>query len=117
IMLHKPDGVISATEDNFNRTVLDLLPQKYQKRKLFPVGRLDKDTEGLLLLTNDGDLGHILTSPKHKIEKTYFAEIDGYVENSHIAQFEKGISLDDGYLCKPAKLKIIQSDNISQIEL
>src|SRR5699024_8943301 len=78
LMLHKPAGVISATVDNRDKTVIDLVPTAYEHYELFPVGRLDKDTEGLLLITNDGPLNHALTSPNKDIVKTYYAKIDGY---------------------------------------
>lgn len=117
IMLHKPQGVISATEDAVDRTVVDLLDVDHAHFNPFPVGRLDKDTEGLLLLTNDGKVAHALTSPRREIEKTYYAKIDGVVTNEHIKQFLAGLTLDDGYVTKPAKLSILTSDAQSEIEL
>src|SRR5690625_1045933 len=102
LMLHKPQGYISATVDDIERTVIDLVPPEYDHYPLAPVGRLDKDTEGLLLLTNDGKVNHALTSPKRNVFKTYFAKVDGKVTETHIKQFEKGIVLDDGYKTKPA---------------
>lgn len=117
LMLNKPKGVISATEDNNHSTVIDLLPPEYKRFSPFPVGRLDIDTVGLLLLTNDGKLAHELTSPKKNIEKTYFAKIRGKVEQEHISLFSKGVELVDGYVTKPAKLSIIKSDDISEINL
>lgn len=116
-MLHKPPGYISATEDNREKTVIDLLEEDVQHFKPFPVGRLDKDTEGLLLLTNDGELAHQLVSPKKDVEKTYFARIKGQVTESDIKKFQQGITLEDGYKAKPAKLKILYSDDISGIEV
>ena len=115
-MLNKPAGVISATEDKFSETVVDLI--KSSKRKdLFPVGRLDKDTEGLLLLTNDGDLAHKLLSPKKRISKVYYARIDGRVTNEDIDTFKQGVTLEDGYETMPADLTILRSDESSEIEL
>ncbi|MEY7999747.1 pseudouridine synthase [Clostridium sp. Mt-5] len=110
ILMNKPDGVVSATFDNLDETVIDILEPRYQAFKPFPVGRLDKDTRGLLLITNDGDLNHRLISPKNHVDKVYYAEIDRPVDKSDIDKFEKGIVLKDGYKCMPAKLKIIESD-------
>src|SRR5690625_4053985 len=117
LMLNKPQGVISATFDAYEQTVVDLLPFEYVHFEPFPVGRLDKDTEGLLLLTNDGKVAHRLTSPNRAVEKTYYAKISGIVTEKHIAQFEEGVTLDDGYLTKPAKMTIIKQRDISEIEL
>ena len=102
LMLYKPQGVLSATEDRFAKTVLDLLPQPYQGAGLFPVGRLDKDTTGLLLLTNDGTWAHRITSPKKHIDKVYEAVVDGCIPTDIEAQFQKGIVLADGLQCLPA---------------
>ncbi len=107
IMMHKPAGVISATEDAREKTVIDLLLPEHAAFAPFPVGRLDKDTEGLLLLTNDGQLAHRLLSPKKHVPKTYFAEIDGRVTEADIVQFGEGVTLDDGYKTLPAKLSVI----------
>lgn len=109
-MLHKPQGVISATTDNLHETVIDLLQPHDQLQEPFPVGRLDIDTEGLLLLTNDGALAHELLSPKKHVNKVYEAEIKGIVTKEDVIAFEKGISLDDGYVCKPAVLDIIENN-------
>jgi 16S rRNA pseudouridine516 synthase len=106
LMMNKPDGVISATYDNRDETVVDLLEVEHQVFEPFPVGRLDKDTVGLLLLTNDGELNHRLISPKWKVDKVYFAKIDKEVTEADIKAFQKGITLDDGYVCKEAKLEI-----------
>jgi 16S rRNA pseudouridine516 synthase len=107
LMLHKPPGVISATEDVRERTVLDLLDQaEYGHYDLFPVGRLDKDTEGLLLLTNDGKLSHQLLSPRKHVPKTYYADVEGRVTEDDIRLFAKGVELDDGYVTLPAELVI-----------
>lgn len=110
IMMNKPQGVVSATFDNYDETVIDLLEPEYAAFAPFPVGRLDKDTEGLLLITNDGELNHRLTSPKWHVDKLYYAEINTKVEDKDINAFEGGITLDDGYKCLPAKLEIISSD-------
>lgn len=117
IMLNKPAGYVSATYDPREKTVLELLDIKYRRMELFPVGRLDKDTEGLLLMTNDGKLAHNLLSPKKHVSKVYYAEIDNIVDENDLNAFAKGVTLDDGYETMPAKLKIIESDNISKIEL
>lgn len=111
LMMNKPDGVVSATFDNFDETVIDLLEPDYQVFNPFPVGRLDKDTVGLLLITNDGELNHKLISPKNHVDKVYYAEIDKAVNDTDIEKFKKGITLDDGYLCMPAKLEILKSDD------
>lgn len=106
LMMNKPDGVISATFDNRDETVIDLLYPEHQVFEPFPVGRLDKDTVGLLLITNDGELNHKLISPKWHVDKVYYAEIDKAVNEKDIKTFEKGIVLDDGYECMSAKLEI-----------
>ncbi|WP_055227341.1 pseudouridine synthase [Clostridium baratii] len=118
LMMNKPDGVISATHDNRDETVIDLLEIDHQAFDPFPVGRLDKDTVGLLLLTNDGELNHRLISPKWKVDKVYYAKIDKKVTEKDIEAFKKGITLDDGYVCKEAKLEILNSsDEGSEINL
>lgn len=116
IMLHKPQGVVSATEDR-DQTVIDLI-QGYEHYDLHPVGRLDKNTEGLLILTNDGQFTHNVLSPKKHVDKTYIATIDGIVTDKTIEQFKAGVTLDDGYQTMPAMLKILSTDEItSQIEI
>lgn len=110
LMMNKPDGVISATHDNKDETVIDLLELNHQVFEPFPVGRLDKDTVGLLLLTNDGELNHRLISPKWHVDKVYYAKIDKKVDEKDIIAFENGITLDDGYKCLEAKLEILTSD-------
>ncbi|SHF80621.1 pseudouridine synthase [Ornithinibacillus halophilus] len=118
LMMNKPPGVISATEDNRGqKTVVDILPDTFQLFNPFPVGRLDKDTEGLLLLTNDGKLAHQLLSPKKDFEKTYYAEIEGTVTEDDINAFRDGVILDDGYKTKPAKLTILLSEQTSKVEI
>ncbi len=103
IMLNKPDGYISATYDSKDPTVIDLIDE-YNYMDIFPVGRLDKDTHGLLLITNDGDLAHNLLSPKKHVDKKYFLKYDGIITEKGIKAFEEGIILDDGYKTIPAKL-------------
>ena len=117
IMLNKPDGYISATEDNRDSTVLDLIDPVYLAFKPFPVGRLDKDTEGLLVLTNDGALAHRVLSPKKHVKKRYYAKIDGRVTGEDIEAFKEGVQLDDGYNTLPAELEILKSGENSEIEL
>ena len=109
LMMNKPDGVISATFDNRDETVIDLLEVEHQVFDPFPIGRLDKDTVGLLLLTNDGELNHRLISPKWKVDKVYYAKIDAEVTEKDIKKFKNGITLDDGYTCKEATLEIIKA--------
>lgn len=104
-MLDKPPGVLSATEDRDQRTVIDLLPPELRRLGLFPVGRLDKDTSGLLLLTNDGDFAHRVISPKSEVEKLYYAVVDGTPDAADAAAFARGIVLGDGTQCLPAKLE------------
>ncbi|MBA2871799.1 16S rRNA pseudouridine516 synthase [Anoxybacillus calidus] len=117
LMMNKPPGVISATEDVAQETVIDLLEEEDKIFEPFPVGRLDKDTEGLLLLTNDGQLAHQLLSPKKHVPKTYFAVIDGEVTEADVTAFRQGIVLDDGYETKPAELVILKSGIRSDVEV
>lgn len=117
LMMNKPPGVISATEDNFQETVIDLLSPEHAAYEPFPVGRLDKDTEGLLLITNDGKLTHKLLSPKKHVPKLYFAVIEGMVTEEDIEAFRNGVTFDDGYLTKPAELQILKSGETSEIEI
>lgn len=117
LMMNKPQGVLSATEDSVGETVIDLLELEDQVYEPFPVGRLDKDTEGLLLITNDGQLAHRLLSPKKHVPKTYFAVIDQEVTDEDVKAFAEGVTLDDGYEAKPGELKILKSGIRSDIEL
>ena len=117
LMMNKPKGVISATEDAVEETVVDLLEEEDRLFDPFPVGRLDKDTEGLLLLTNDGQLAHQLLSPKKHVPKTYEAIIDGEVTEEDVAAFRRGVVLDDGYETKPAELVIIRSGLRSDVQV
>ena len=120
IMMNKPKGVVSATEDNLHKTVLDLIDPLYFKKGVFPVGRLDIDTHGLLLLTNDGELAHRLLSPKKHVTKIYQARVEGVMTAEDAVAFEKGIVLSDGTECMPARLDILsttQDESIVQIHL
>lgn len=107
IMLHKPPGILTATEDLRQETVLDLLPPELRRRGLFPVGRLDKDSEGLLLLTNDGGLAHRLLSPKRHVDKVYYIRTDRPLHPSDPEAFSRGIVLADGTACLPAGLELL----------
>lgn len=107
VMLHKPAGVLTATEDRKQPTVLDLLPPELRRIGLAPVGRLDKDTEGLLLLTNDGELAHRLLSPKYHVEKRYLARVDGELSAADAEAFARGMTLGDGLECLPAGLEVL----------
>ncbi|MEA5093450.1 MAG: pseudouridine synthase [Sedimentibacter saalensis] len=110
LMMNKPQGVVSATEDNYDKTVIDLLYDEDSFYEPFPVGRLDKDTEGLLLITNDGQLAHDLLSPKKHVDKTYYVEAAEEVTEEDIKTFEKGILLtEENYTTLPAKLEVIES--------
>lgn len=115
-MLNKPAGVISATTDPKDKTVIDLIKNK-KRKDLFPVGRLDKDTEGLLLITNDGELAHRLLSPKKHVDKVYFAKVEGKVTEKDAKAFLEGVSIGNEEVTKPAKLEILRSDEISEIRL
>ena len=118
-MMNKPKGVISATEDPKHRTVLDLLDDIAWSKEVFPVGRLDIDTHGLLLLTNDGQLAHDLLSPKRHVDKTYLAQVKGIMTQEDVETFAKGIPLKD-FTCQPARLELVSIDtekNQSQIRV
>ncbi|MCI8429286.1 MAG: rRNA pseudouridine synthase [Lachnospiraceae bacterium] len=116
LMLHKPAGVVSATEDRRERTVLDLLDTE-DRRKVFPVGRLDKDTEGLLLLTDDGELAHRLLSPKKHVDKVYFAEVEGQITEAHADRFQEGLDIGEKELTLPAELEILKSGAVSEVRV
>ena len=115
-MLNKPEGVVSATNDNTAPTVVSLLTVPEQK-ELFPVGRLDKDTEGLLLITNDGELAHRLLSPKKHVDKVYYAKVQGKVDESDVKAFADGVDIGDDTPAKSADLRILKSGKESEIEL
>ena len=117
LMLHKPAGYISATDDPKQTTVLELLPEHLRRVGLFPAGRLDKDTEGLLLLTNDGVLAHELLSPKKHVDKTYFVRVDGQLDQADVDAFASGMTLADGYTCLSAGLEILDNRNEALVTL
>ncbi|MCD7948103.1 MAG: 16S rRNA pseudouridine(516) synthase [Oscillospiraceae bacterium] len=117
LMLHKPQGVVSATEDGKEKTVLDLLPDRYRRMGLFPVGRLDKDTEGLLLLTNDGPLAHHLLAPRRHVDKAYYVRVEGALDAADKSAFASGLVLGDGLHCMPAELEILQPPETALITL
>jgi 16S rRNA pseudouridine516 synthase len=117
VMMNKPEGVVSATWDKKLRTVLDILPEEFGCFDLFPVGRLDIDTEGLLILTNDGQIAHELLSPKKHVPKKYYALVSGKVTSEDVEHFRKGVVLDDGYKTLPGELSILRSGEHSEIEL
>lgn len=115
-MLNKPAGVISATEDKREKTVIDLIIER-KRRDLFPVGRLDRDTEGLLLISNDGELAHRLLSPSKHVDKVYYAKIDGEVTIEDVEAFQQGVDIGEEKLTCPAKLRVLKSGTQSEIEL
>lgn len=117
LMMNKPKGIVSSTDDPLDSTVINLLADEYLIYKPFPAGRLDKDTEGLMLITNDGKLSHELLSPKRGVEKTYYVEVDGVVDEGHKEDFKNRIILEDGYITLPAKLDIVKTDIISKVYL
>ena len=114
IMLNKPAGYLSATEDGRGKTVLDLLAQELRRQGLFPVGRLDKDTEGLLLLTNEGGLAHDLLSPRHHVDKVYYARVAGHLTEEDCQAFAAGMTLNDGLVCQSAVLEILSAGEESE---
>lgn len=118
IMLNKPAGVVSATEDSREKTVIELI-QDRRRKDLFPVGRLDKDTEGLLLLTNDGKLAHKLLSPRHHVAKIYYAKVNGVMTEEDAALFAEGLYVDEELTALPAELKILKlhPEGTSEIQL
>lgn len=109
LMLHKPSGVVTASKDKKLPTVMDLLPQHLQSDQLYAIGRLDRDTTGLLLLTDNGPLGFQLLHPQYHVDKTYQVEVNGPLSSDHIQQFKDGIIFLDGTSCKPAQLEILSS--------
>lgn len=116
ILMNKPKGVLSASNDKKQKTVIDLVPLNLRRPNLFPAGRLDKDTTGLLIITDDGDFGHKVISPKSEIPKTYIADLDGDITSEMIDIFKDGVILADGYICKPASLERI-SENKARITI
>ncbi|MCR6111708.1 rRNA pseudouridine synthase [Bacillus sp. A301a_S52] len=117
LMMNKPQGVVSATDDKRDRTVIDLLQPEDAFYEPFPVGRLDKDTTGLLLLTNDGQLAHKLTSPKKKVDKQYLVQLEKSVDQADILALEQGVGLDDGYVTKPAVVKLVNDQRKDLVHL
>lgn len=117
LMMNKSQGILSATEDLREKTVIDLLSALHRHFKPFPVGRLDKDTEGFLLISNNGKLAHNLLAPKKNVPKTYYAHVQGVVTEEDVKAFLNGVTLDDGYVTKPGELKVLKSDTLSEIEL
>lgn len=117
LMMNKPSGVISSTDDWKDKTVLELISKEHRAFKPFPVGRLDKDTEGLLILSNDGQLAHQILSPKKHVKKKYYAEVEGRVTEDDKKEFQNGVIIDDGYKTLPAELDILSSDEISKVFL
>jgi len=113
LMLNKPAGVVSATFDNKDKTVIDLI-NEYKHLNLFPFGRLDKDSEGLLIISNDGKLAHELLSPKKHVDKKYYVDVEGKVSEEDVKRFKEGIVLDDNESCKSSTLEIIESNAISK---
>ena len=114
LMMNKPGGVLSATEDGRGTTVLDLLPPELRRIGLFPVGRLDKDTEGLLLLTDDGETAHRLLSPKYHVDKIYYTRVAGCLTEEDCHAFRQGMVLGDGLHCLPAELEILSAGDSSE---
>ncbi len=117
LMLNKPAGVVSSTADPRETTVLSLLPEEYQRRGLFPAGRLDKDAEGLLLLTDDGPLAHRLLSPKYHVDKVYYVEVDGVLDESDVSALADGVVLGDGARCLPAGLEVLEGGRSARVTL
>lgn len=115
LMMNKPAGVISATDDIRERTVLDLIDHPYHHKGIFPVGRLDKDTEGLLILTNHGELGHQLLSPKKHVVKRYYAKVAGEIVAKDFEAFREGIILDDGYRTLPGELELVKDGEPNEV--
>lgn len=116
-MLNKPAGVVSATRDRREKTVLDLIPEKNARNFFFPVGRLDKDTEGLLLITNDGGTAHQLLSPKRHVPKVYYARIEGRVEEETIDLFREGLAMEEEFTAMPSELVILTCGEVSEVHL
>lgn len=117
IMLNKPRGVVSASRDKNAKTVLDLLPAEYRRKGLFPAGRLDKDTEGLLIITDDGEFAHKMLSPSQKVYKTYYARLDGEVTQETVSRFRQGILFEDGARCLPAELSVCADKHSAYVRI
>ena len=114
-MLNKPPGVVSATEDRIEKTVLDILPEELRRTGIFPAGRLDKDTTGLLILTDDGDYAHRMLSPKKHVDKRYIATLDRSPDDSICERFKEGITLGDGTLCKSGQAMILDNSRVEVV--
>ncbi len=117
IMLNKPQGVVSATDDKINKTVLDLIPKELYRSDLFPAGRLDKDTVGFVLMTNDGDFAHKILSPKNHIEKKYITQLDNSISTEDVKKLEQGITLADGYACMPCRITVLEDGEKPLLEI
>lgn len=118
IMMNKPSGVVSASNDSHVQTVIDILPLEFKRNGLFPVGRLDKDTEGLLIITDDGDFAHCITSPGKKVYKTYHAYLDGVIDDEGIDKLRSGVVIDGGEQCLPAQVaELDRNDFIYEIKI
>ena len=117
LMLNKPQGIVSAARDDKEKTVVDLVPEQYKKKNLFPAGRLDKDTTGFILLTDNGDFAHRILSPKNHIKKTYHARLSSPVGDDALAAIEQGITLGDGTVCMPADIKILEGGETPLVEI
>lgn len=115
IMMNKPAGVVSATEDRQFKTVIDIIPEDMKRKGLFPVGRLDRDTEGLLLITDDGDFAHSITSPKKHVDKKYIAQLDGEITEDTVKAFSDGIEFSDGTKCRSAVLECDKNDKKQEL--
>lgn len=115
VMLHKPEGLLSASEDKHKPTVLDLMPPEWKKRGLFCVGRLDKDTTGLLLLTDDGEYAHRVISPRSNVTKLYEAEVEGKASEEDVRAFREGLTLKDGLRCMSAELRILEPGRVQVV--
>lgn len=115
IMMNKPSGLLSASNDKKAKTVIDILPKELQRNGLFPAGRLDKDTEGLLIITDDGDFAHKMLHPKKKVYKLYYAEIDQNATEEDVKAFKQGIVLEDGTKCLPAELTVVKDEKCPKI--
>lgn len=117
LMLNKPQGVVSATDDKVHRTVLDLVPPELRRRGLFPAGRLDRDTVGFVLITDDGEFAHNILSPRHHVPKTYEAGLDGSIGENELSVLAQGVVLGDGTKCRPAELTVLQSGERPLIQI
>lgn len=111
-VMNKPAGVITATEDKKEKTVMDILPEWVIQKDLFPIGRLDKDTEGVLLFTNDGEFSHKILSPKNHVEKEYFVVLEKFISDEEMKKLESGVTIEGGYNTKESKTKRVSENEI-----